>query len=388
MLRASPLRALRRAARRRPPCRRLSALPATMSAVAIETRAGAPLLEMAEIRAAGEDVTLALRPGVPLPEPGPGEVLIKVEYAGVNRPDCVQRKGLYPPPPGASPVLGLEVSGTVVQLGAEAGGSVQVGDRVCALVAGGGYAEYAAAPASCCLPVPEGMGLLEAAALPETFFTVWTNVFQRGVKQGAELQPGESILIHGGTSGIGTTAIQLASSMGSTVYATAGSDDKCAACVSLGATAAINYREEDYVARVKELQGGRGVDVILDMVGGDYLAKNLSLLNRRGRHVSIAFLRGSKVPEGFDFGRLLVNNLTLSASTLRPRAVSRAIRPDHCRCLLLRLIVARPRLHFPPKIMGNDRANRWRRRRSSHRSCCRRSGRCWRAAAGRGRWRR
>ena len=278
------------------------------------------------IRAAGEDVTLALRPGAPLPEPGPGEVLIKVEYAGVNRPDCVQRKGLYPPPPGASPVLGLEVSGTVVQLGAEAGGSVQVGDRVCALVAGGGYAEYAAAPASCGPPVPEGMGLLEAAALPETFFTVWTNVFQRGVKQGAELQPGESILIHGGTSGIGTTAIQLASSMGSTVYATAGSDDKCAACVSLGATAAINYREEDYVARVKELQGGRGVDVVLDMVGGEYLAKNLSLLNRRGRHVSIAFLRGSKVPEGFDFGRLLVNNLTLSASTLRPRAVSRTIR--------------------------------------------------------------
>ena len=248
------------------------------------------------------------------------EVRIEVAWAGVNRADLMQRAGQYPPPEGASQILGLEVSGTIREVGRHVE-RFKVGDPVCALLSGGGYAEEVVVNALQVLPVPEGYSLRDAAALPEMFATAWLNLFIEG-----NLKHKERVLLHAGASGIGTTAIQLASSMGSTVYATAGSDDKCAACVSLGATAAINYREEDYVARVKELQGGRGVDVILDMVGGDYLAKNLSLLNRRGRHVSIAFLRGSKVPEGFDFGRLLVNNLTLSASTLRPRAVSRTIR--------------------------------------------------------------
>ena len=325
-----------------------AALPATMSAVCIETRSDGALLgaDMKAIRAAGDDVTLRLRRDQPLPQLRSDEVLIKVDYAGVNRPDVVQRKGLYPPPPGASPVLGLEVSGTVVALGAKllatnsvidpwgGGGPIRVGDQVCALLPGGGYAEYAACPAATCLRVPLGFSQLEAAAIPETFFTVWTNIFQRGVR-GAELAPGESILVHGGTSGIGTTAIQLASAMGAKpIIATAGSDEKCAACLGLGATLAINYREEDYVAAVKEHcskdgggggggggsgGGGGGVDVVLDMVGGDYLQRNLTIMNKRGRHVSIAFLKGSKTPEPFDFGRVLVNSLTLTGSTLRPR---------------------------------------------------------------------
>lgn len=293
-------------------------LPESMSAVCIESRDGRPLgSDMKAIRAAGDDVTLTLRPNQPLPQLQSDEVLIKVDYAGVNRPDIVQRKGLYPPPKGASPVLGLEVSGTVVALGAKlmatnsvidpwgGAGPIRVGDQVCALLPGGGYAEYAPAPASSCLRVPLGFSQLEAAALPETFFTVWTNLFQSGVR-GAELASEESILIHGGTSGIGTTAIQLAKAMGAkSIIATAGTDEKCEACLALGATLAVNYRTDDYVSAIKEHCNGGGVDVVLDMVGGDYLQRNLTVLNKRGRHVSIAFLNGSKSPEPFDFGKPL-----------------------------------------------------------------------------------
>ena len=291
------------------------ALPESMSAVCIETRCGEVLgSDMKAIRAAGDDIILRLRPNQPVPQLRSDEVLIKVDYAGVNRPDVVQRKGLYPPPKGASPVLGLEVSGTVVALGAKllatssatdpwgGAGPIRLGDQVCALLPGGGYAEYAASPASNCLRVPLGFSQLEAAAIPETFFTVWTNLFQRGVR-GAELAPGEGILVHGGTSGIGTTTIQLANAMGAKpIIATAGTDEKCKACLALGATLAINYREQDYVTAIKEHCKGGGVDVVLDMVGGDYFQRNLSVLNKRGRHVSIAFLGGSKSPEPFDFG--------------------------------------------------------------------------------------
>lgn len=292
------------------------ALPESMSAVCIETREGTALgSDMKAIRAAGDNVTLRLRPDQPLPQLRSDEVLIKVNYAGVNRPDVVQRKGMYPPPKGASPVLGLEASGTVVAVGAKllgtnsatdpwgGAGPITVGDQVCALLPGGGYAEYAAAPASSCLRVPLGFSQLEAAAIPETFFTVWTNVFQQGVR-GAELTPGEGILVHGGSSGIGTTVIQLASAMDAKpIIATAGTDEKCEACLALGATLAINYRKQDYVTAIKEHCGGGGVDVVLDMVGGDYLQRNLMVLNKRGRHVSIAFLNGSKSPEPFDFGK-------------------------------------------------------------------------------------
>src|SRR5207248_1506325 len=200
----------------------------------------------------------------PVPRPATGEVLIRVAAAGINRPDILQRTGNYPPPPGASPILGLEVSGTVVALGEEVTGWHE-GDAVCALVAGGGYAEFCVAPAPQCLPVPRGMDLIAAAAVPETFFTVWTNVFERG-----RLKPGESILVHGGASGIGTTAIQLARAFGARVYATAGTSEKCAACERLGASRAVNYREADFVAAVREANGGNGVDVILDIVGGQY----------------------------------------------------------------------------------------------------------------------
>jgi NADPH2:quinone reductase len=250
----------------------------------------------------------------PLPQPGPQEVLIRVAAAGVNRPDVLQRMGSYPPPPGASPVLGLEVSGTIAALGAELT-DWHEGDEVCALVAGGGYAEYCVAPAPQCLPVPKGLSLVEAAALPETFFTVWSNVFDRG-----RLKPGESFLVHGGSSGIGTTAIQLARAFGAHVFATAGSPEKCAACRDLGAERAIDYRREDFAAVIKEATQGRGVDVILDMVGGPYVEKNLRSLAVEGRLVQIAFLQGSKVT--LDLVHLMMRRQTITGSTLRPRPLA------------------------------------------------------------------
>ena len=245
--------------------------------------------------------------------PGAGEILIKVAAAGINRPDVFQRKGAYPPPPGASDIPGLEVSGTVAAVGTGVE-SWKIGDAVCALVTGGGYAEYCLAPVAQTLPVPRGMDLADAAALPETFFTVWTNVFDR-----AALQPGESLLVHGGSSGIGTTAIQLAKNLGATVYATAGSAEKCALCVSLGASEAINYKDVDFEEAMRSSTGGRGVDVVLDMVGGDYIPKNLRLLAPEGRLVFIAFLKGSKAE--VDFSRVMRNRLQILGSTLRPQSI-------------------------------------------------------------------
>ena len=250
----------------------------------------------------------------PVPRPGPREVLIRVAAAGVNRPDLLQRAGSYPPPPGASPVLGLEVAGTIAALGGEVA-DWREGDSVCALVPGGGYAEYCLAPAPHCLPVPRGLSMVEAAGLPETFFTVWSNVFDRG-----RLQPGESFLVHGGSSGIGTTAIQLAHAFGSRVFATAGSPEKCAVCTELGAERAIDYRREDFTAIVKEATEGRGVDVILDMVGGPYVEKNLRALAIEGRLVQIAFLQGSRVT--LDLVHLMMRRQTITGSTLRPRSVA------------------------------------------------------------------
>ncbi|MGE0225032.1 MAG: NAD(P)H-quinone oxidoreductase [Acetobacteraceae bacterium] len=251
----------------------------------------------------------------PLPTIKPDEVLIRVHAAGVNRPDVAQRQGSYPPPPGASPVLGLEVAGEVVAVGADAG-PWKTGDKVCALTNGGGYAEYCTAPAPQCLPWPQGYDALRAGALPETSFTVWANLFQAG-----RLAKGEKALIHGGTSGIGVTAIQFAHEFGATVYATAGSDEKCAACLRLGADAAINYRTQDFVNEIKTLAGGRGVDVILDMVGGPYMARNIRCLGMDGRLVLIAFLEGSKV-ENFDFVQIMVRRLTITGSTMRPRTTA------------------------------------------------------------------
>ena len=249
-----------------------------------------------------------------VPEPGPGEVLVAVEAAGVNRPDVMQRQGLYPPPPGASDIPGLEIAGTVASL-SDGVDTPAVGSRVCALVTGGGYAEFCTAPAPLCLPVPAGFDTAEAAALPETFFTVWTNVFDR-----ARLAEGESLLVHGGSSGIGTTAIQLAKAFGATVYVTAGSKAKCDACLALGADAAINYRDEDFVERVGALTGGRGVDVVLDMIAGDYLARNLKCLAVEGRLVIIAVQHGPKV-EQLNVLPVMLRRLTVTGSTLRPRSV-------------------------------------------------------------------
>ena len=255
----------------------------------------------------------ALVPGTrPVPQPAPGEVLIEIVAAGVNRPDILQREGEYPPPKGASDIPGLEVAGSIVALGDGVTGW-RIGDAVCALLAGGGYAEYAAVPALQCLPVPAGMGMVEAAAVPETFFTVWTNVFERGA-----LMPDETFLVHGGTSGIGTTAIQLAHAFGSRVFATAGGADKCRACRELGADVAIDYRSEDFVEIVKKATDGRGVDLILDMVGGDYVARNLKCLALEGRLVQIAFLKGSKVE--IDLLPLMLKRQFLTGSTLRPRS--------------------------------------------------------------------
>lgn len=251
----------------------------------------------------------------PVPRPGADEVLIRVLAAGVNRPDVQQRKGAYPPPPGASPVLGLEVAGEVVAAGPEAT-AFRVGERVCALTNGGGYAEYCTAPAAQCLPWPEGYDAVRAAALPETYFTVWANLFRIG-----RLSRGESALIHGGTSGIGVTAIQLAHEFGARVYATAGSPEKCDACLRLGADGAINYREADFAQSIKEFTAGRGVDVVLDMVGAPYMARNLRCLALDGRLVLIAFLGGSKV-EDLDFTHVMTRRLTITGSTMRPRTTA------------------------------------------------------------------
>ncbi len=250
----------------------------------------------------------------PVPAPAKGEVLIQVAAAGINRPDVVQRQGLYPAPKGASDIPGLEIAGTVVALGGDTGGWA-MGDPVTALVTGGGYAQYCAAPAPQCLAVPKGLSMVEAASLPETFFTVWSNVFDR-----AGLKSGERFLIHGGTSGIGTTAIQLAKAFGAEVFATAGSDEKCAACLKLGADHAINYQTQDFVEVIKDTTGGKGVDVILDMVGGDYIARNLRAVAVDGRIVNIAYLKGSKVE--INLRPVMLKRLTLTGSTLRARDVA------------------------------------------------------------------
>ena len=274
-------------------------LPATMTGIEITEPGGPEVLRPVEM---------------PLPRPGAGELLVKVAAAGVNRPDVMQRQGLYPAPKGASPLPGLEIAGTVAVIGPDATGFA-VGDAVCALVTGGGYAEYCAAPAVQCLPVPAGLSMAEAAGLPETVFTVWSNLFDR-----ARLQPGETVLIHGGTSGIGTTAIQICKAFGCPVITTAGSAEKCQACLDLGADRAVNYREEDFVAAAKELTGGRGVDVVLDMVGGDYIARDIEAMATEGRHVSIAFLAGPKV--SLNMLKVMLKRLTLTGSTLRARPVA------------------------------------------------------------------
>ncbi|HVB32414.1 MAG TPA: NAD(P)H-quinone oxidoreductase [Gemmatimonadaceae bacterium] len=250
----------------------------------------------------------------PTPVAGAGEVLIRVAAAGVNRPDLLQRQGAYPPPPGASEILGLEVAGTIAAVGPEAAGFA-VGDDVCALVAGGGYAEWCVAPAVQCLPVPRGLSMVEAASLPETFFTVWTNVFDRG-----RLAAGQSLLVQGGASGIGVAAIQMARALGARVFATAGTPDKCAACMQLGAERAVNYKTEDFVDVIRAATGGRGVDVILDMVGGDYVPRELSLLADEGRLVFIATLGGAKAQ--FNIREVMAKRLVITGSTLRPRPVA------------------------------------------------------------------
>jgi len=275
-----------------------AALPSKMTAIAIVKPGGPEVLVAQEIAR---------------PEPGQGEILIRVEAAGVNRPDTIQRMGFYAPPPGAPDTPGLEVAGEVVATGPGVT-AWKTGDRVCALVGGGGYAAYCVAHESHALPIPKGFSAIEAAALPETFFTVWTNVFER-----AALKGGETLLIHGGSSGIGTTAIQLGRMFGARVFATAGSAEKCAACASLGAEAAINYREQDFVAETKALTSGRGVDVILDMVGGDYIARNIQAAAQDGRIVSIAFLNGSTAE--INFMPVMLKRLTLTGSTLRPRSI-------------------------------------------------------------------
>jgi NADPH2:quinone reductase len=248
------------------------------------------------------------------PEPKPHEVLVKVAAAGVNRPDVLQRQGLYAPPPDASDLPGLEIAGEVEACGATVT-MWKPGDKVCALAHGGGYAEYCVTPEVQALPVPKGLSMIEAASLPETFFTVWSNVYDRG-----RLAPGETLLVHGGTSGIGVTAIQMAAATGNRVFATAGSDEKCAACVKLGASQAFNYKTQDFVEGVKQATGGKGVDVILDMAAGDFVPKELKALADEGRLVFIAFLRGPKTE--LDVNELMRRRLTLTGSTLRPRPVA------------------------------------------------------------------
>lgn len=273
-------------------------LPRIMKTILIEGKGGGP-----ETLIPGER---------PVPRPGAGEILVRVAAAGVNRPDIVQRQGNYRPLPGQSDILGLEVAGEVVEVGPDARGH-KIGDNVCALLTGGGYAQYCVADASAALPFPEGMSAVEAASLPETFFTVWQNVFVRG-----GLRAGETFLVHGGTSGIGITAIQLAKAFGAIVYATAGSPEKCAACVELGATRAINHREEDFVAVLKSETGGKGVDLILDIVGGDYVGRDIQIAAEDGRIHQIAFQNGAKVT--VDLMRLMLKRITLTGSTLRVRS--------------------------------------------------------------------
>ena len=273
-----------------------------------------PEMRFIDLPAPGGPEAMRLTTG-PLPVPRPGEALIRVLAAGVNRPDVQQRMGAYPPPAGASPILGLEVAGEVAVLGADVSG-FRLGDRVTALANGGGYAEFCAVPASQCLPWPVGYDARHAAALPETYFTVWANLFGHG-----RLTAGETALVHGGTSGIGVTAIQLGREFGATVYATAGSAEKCAACVRLGAAAAIDYRRQDFVAEIKRLTEARGVDVILDMVGADYFARNLRCLAMDGRLVLIAFLGGAKT-DAIDLVPIMTRRLIITGSTMRPRTAA------------------------------------------------------------------
>ncbi|MFC3582037.1 NAD(P)H-quinone oxidoreductase [Sphingomonas hylomeconis] len=277
----------------------MNELPMTMRAIDPQAPGGPEVLVLVER---------------PVPVPGPDEVLVRVAAAGVNRPEVMQRKGLYPPPPGASSILGMEISGTIVAVGEGVMPEI-IGQPVCALITAGAYADYAVAPWGQCLPVPEALTMVEAAAMPETLFTVWTNLFERGFA--AE---GDTVLVHGGTSGIGTMAIGLCKLFGVTIIVTAGSDEKCAAAVALGADHAINYKDEDFVARVKTITEGRGVQVVLDMVGGDYVPRNLQCLGEDGRHVSIAVQGGAQatIPL-FDIMR---RRLTLTGSTLRPRDVT------------------------------------------------------------------
>lgn len=274
-------------------------LPQEMTAIEIREPGGPDVLQPAKM---------------PVPETGATELLIKVEAAGVNRPDVVQRQGLYPPPPGASPIPGLEIAGTIVARGAETS-RYNIGDQVTALVTGGGYAQYCVADERAALPIPQRFDPVHAAALPETYFTVWHNLFFRG-----GLMSGETMLVHGGTSGIGTTAIQIAKAFGVTVFTTAGSARKCGFCEKLGADLAINYREEDFVAVIKEKTGGKGVNFILDMVGGDYVQRNLHCVAEDGRIHQIAFLKGAKAT--VDFSRLMIKRIKLTGSTLRPRTIA------------------------------------------------------------------
>ena len=277
-------------------------LPAKMRRIEVAEPGGAEAMRMVE---------------VPLPAPGEGEVLIRVAAAGVNRPDIQQRKGLYPPPADASPVLGLEVAGEVAALGPGVT-TLQSGQTLCALVNGGGYAEYCVAPVVQCLPWPAGYDAVKAGALPETYFTVWANMFGPHYPQLSRLDPGDSVLIHGGSSGIGTTAIQLARAFGARVFVTAGSPEKCAACVALGAEAAIDYHQVDFVARILELTQGKGVNLVLDMVAGAYLSRNTKVLAKDGRLVVIAVQGGNKDPD-LDIRRVMMNRLTITGSTMRAR---------------------------------------------------------------------
>lgn len=275
----------------------MTSLPASMTAIAISAPGGPEVL-VPEQR--------------PVPQPGVGEVLIRVAAAGVNRPDVLQRMGFYPPPPGASDLPGLEIAGTVVAVG-PGGDPELLGQAMCALVTGGGYAEYCLAPVGSCLPVPKGFSMAEAAALPETVFTVWHNLFER-----AWVKDGEAVLVHGGTSGIGTTAIGLCKLFDIQIIVTCGSADKCAAALALGADLAVDYSSDDYVEAVKAFTGGKGVNAVLDMVGGDYVSRNLECLAEDGRHVTIAFQRGGKVE--IDISQVMRRRLTMTGSTLRARS--------------------------------------------------------------------
>jgi NADPH2:quinone reductase len=286
----------------------MSSTPEAMTAIAIATPGGPEVLKPTSMTT---------------PRPGPGQILVKVAAAGVNRPDVAQRMGAYPPPPGHSPLPGLEVSGTVAEVGSGVS-RWKAGDQVCALVNGGGYAQFCIAEETVALPIPGGLDMVQAAAVPETFFTVWNNVFERG-----GLEAGEWLLVHGGSSGIGTTAIQLGKAFGAKVIATAGSADKCKACLDLGADAAINYKSEDFVAATKEATGGRGADVILDMVGGEYVERNIIAAAEDGRVVQIATLGGAEVK--INIARLMMKRITLTGSTLRPR--TREVKAGFARAL-------------------------------------------------------